>query len=237
MTRLAERSVEPELMDDLRCEGTVVDQTLHELDVINRWLGGNHVTIDGLEELLAHTDRKTPLTIADLGCGSGDMVTRIARWGSASGRNVDVVGIDANPNIVEYARKKASGVDRVSFEAMNVLDEAFARRRFDVVVATLFMHHFTDEQLAKLLRSLKAQTTIGFVINDIHRHPIAYHSIRLLTALFSRSPMVKHDGPLSVQRAFKRSEWKEILSKAGTSVYSLKWRWAFRWQLVVKSGL
>jgi ubiquinone/menaquinone biosynthesis C-methylase UbiE len=236
MTKLATRSVDLELMDDLQCKGQVVDQSLYELDVINKWLGGNQVTIDSISSLLDSTDKQRPLVIADIGCGSGDMVTRIARWGSQTGRQLKVVGIDANPNIIDYARKKSYGLDNISFEVMNVLEDTFASNRFDIVVATLFMHHFTNDQLIRLFRLLNDQTRIGFVVNDIHRHALAFHSIRLLTALFSRSPMVKHDGPLSVQRAFTRSDLKSILSNAGIKNYTLQWRWAFRWQLIVKSS-
>jgi 2-polyprenyl-3-methyl-5-hydroxy-6-metoxy-1,4-benzoquinol methylase len=235
MTGLATRSHDLELMDDLLCRGEVVDQSLHELDVINRWLGGNQVTIDGVSELLSKAEKDKPVLIADIGCGSGDMVMRIARWGAKAGRKLKVIGIDANPNIVEYARRKCHGHDNVSFDVMNVLDQSFALHKFDIVVATLFMHHFTNDQLIRLFRSLNEQTRIGFVVNDIHRHPIALHSIRMLTSLFSRSEMVKHDGPLSVRRAFKRSELKAILSKAGITNYSLGWRWAFRWKLIVWS--
>jgi ubiquinone/menaquinone biosynthesis C-methylase UbiE len=223
-------------MDDLQCKGQVVDQSLHELDVINKWLGGNQVTIDSISSLLDSTDKQRELVIADIGCGSGDMVTRIARWGSEAGRQLKVIGIDANPNIIDYARKKSHGLNNVSFEVMNVLEGTFALNRFDIVVATLFMHHFTNDQLIRLFRLLNDQTRIGFVVNDIHRHALAFHSIRLLTTLFSRSPMVKHDGPLSVQRAFTRSDLKTILSKAGIKNYTLQWRWAFRWQLIVKSS-
>jgi ubiquinone/menaquinone biosynthesis C-methylase UbiE len=236
MTKLATRSVDLELMDDLQCKGQVVDQSLYELDVINKWLGGNQVTINSISSLLDSTDKQRPLVIADIGCGSGDMVTRIARWGSQTGRQLKVVGIDANPNIIDYARKKSYGLDNISFEVMNVLEDTFASNRFDIVVATLFMHHFTNDQLIRLFRLLNDQTRIGFVVNDIHRHALAFHSIRLLTALFSRSPMVKHDGPLSVQRAFTRSDLKSILSNAGIKNYTLQWRWAFRWQLIVKSS-
>ena len=235
MSQLSSRSTDIELMDDLSCEGEIIDKTLRELDVINHWLGGNQVTINGLSSLLSDIDKKRPLTIADIGCGSGDMVARISRWGERTSRSVEVVGIDANPNIVNYARTHSRN-QRISFETLNILDDEFSRRKFDIVVATLFMHHFTNTQLVQIFGSLGRQTTIGFVVNDIHRHPLALHSIKLLTSLFSRSSMVIHDAPLSVRRAFTRADLESILSQAGITTYTLKWRWAFRWQLIVKSA-
>jgi hypothetical protein len=83
---------------------------------------------------------------------------------------------------------------------------------------------------------LKKQAGIGFLINDIHRHSLAYYSIKLLTTLFSKSSMVKYDAPLSVLRAFSRKELSNILRSAGIESFTIKWKWAFRWQVVVFSN-
>ena len=233
MISLRVRSETPELMDDLACQGEVVDQTLRELEIINRWLGGNVVTIQGLHRLLRLRDRTALTLVADIGCGSGDMAVRMAEWARERKRNVEVIGIDANPNIIRYALSQPRPRPGVSFKVINVLDSEFAQLKFDIVVATLFMHHFTRDQLIGLFRTLKQQTTTGFVVNDIHRHFLAYHSIRLLTYLFSRSAMVRYDAPLSVRRAFTRRELEEILRLADIDSYTLRWKWAFRWQLIV----
>jgi ubiquinone/menaquinone biosynthesis C-methylase UbiE len=235
MNTFTTRSSDPELMDDLTAGGLAMDRTLNELDVINRWLGGNNVTIDGLSKLLSTTDRSRPLVITDIGCGSGEMTSLIAQWGQKAGRDLKLIGIDANPHIIRFAKEKCRTQSNISFEVMNVLEPEFTRQRSDVVVATLFMHHFTNHQLIGLFRILMNQSRIGFIVNDIHRHPIALHSIRWLTALFSKSQMVKNDAPLSVRRAFTRRDLETILSDAGITTYTLKWKWAFRWQLVVRS--
>ena len=97
MPDFSKRSHEIEIMDDLNCSGDVVDQTLRELDTINDLLGGNYVTMSGLSKL---TGAKRSLVIADLGCGSGDMLRRIRQWSEKKNLNCDLIGIDANPNIV-----------------------------------------------------------------------------------------------------------------------------------------
>lgn len=225
MMSLKTRSGELEIMDDLDCHGEVVDQTLRELEVINRLLGGDYVTIDGIGRLL--NDNKHSYTIADFGCGGGDLAMKIAEWGKRKGVDLNVTGIDANPHIVDFARRHCSGID---FVAMNVFDN---KTVYDIITATLFIHHFDDEQLVELFKSMKAHSRIGVVINDIHRHSLSYHSIRLLTRLFSKSAMVKFDAPLSVRRAFKKNELKEILAKAGIENYQIRWKWAFRYQVII----
>lgn len=235
MPDLAARSDETEIMDNLSCAGAVVDQTLRELEVINRWLGGNQVTINALDHLLQQQRplQAQPLIIADLGCGGGDMLRLIYRWAVRRGITVTLVGIDANPHIIEFARENLRDVPGVTLLAEDVFSAAFKTMRFDVVIGTLFYHHFTQQQLTGLFSDLKKQTRLGLVVNDIHRHPMAYHSIKLLTKLFSRSAMVKYDAPLSVRRAFSRNELAEIFRAAGLPTAVIRWRWAFRWQVVV----
>jgi len=103
----------------------------------------------------------------------------------------------------------------------------------DIFFSTLFCHHFKENELVYQLRWLRENAVMGFFINDLHRHPLAYHSIKLLTRLFSKSYLVKNDAPLSVLRGFSRSEWKQLLNNAGINKFELKWKWAFRWLIIV----
>ncbi len=227
------RSIGIEIMDDLDCKGEVVDQTLRELDFINHWLGGNAVTLNALRYFWKNIPKSQKLSIADLGCGSGEMLRLIAKLTSKDGRQVDLTGMDANPNITSYAQKHSIGFENIRIESINIFSDEFRKQKFDIVLATLFLHHFTEGELIGIFSSLKNQTRHGIIINDIHRHPLAYYSIKFLTQLFSKSAMVKFDAPLSVLRAFKKDELENILQKAGIKKYQLRWKWAFRWQLLI----
>jgi 2-polyprenyl-3-methyl-5-hydroxy-6-metoxy-1,4-benzoquinol methylase len=233
MSAFSQRSNAIEIMDDLHCAGEVVDQTLRELEIINRLLGGNYVTLSGVKTLLKNRSSNETITIADLGCGGGDMLKLITLWGRKNYLELQLTGIDANPNIIAFARKNSEGFPEIKYEVNNIFSGEFMAKKYDLILATLFMHHFTEDQLVEVFRSLKTQAAIGIVINDIHRHWFAFHSIRVLTQVFSKSKMVKYDAPLSVLRAFKKSELESILQKAGIETYQLKWKWAFRWQLII----
>jgi hypothetical protein len=76
---------------------------------------------------------------------------------------------------------------------------------------------------------MNENASVGFFINDLHRHPLAYHFIKITSKFFSKSYLVKNDAPLSVLRGFKKIEWKQLLRKAGLENASVKWRWAFRY--------
>jgi 2-polyprenyl-3-methyl-5-hydroxy-6-metoxy-1,4-benzoquinol methylase len=219
-------------MDNLDCKGEVVYQTLRELEFINRWLGGNTVTLDAVRQLIRSTARQE-FRIADLGCGGGDMLKLLHKWGNKNGIRFSLTGIDANPNIIAFA--KSNCVDYpITFETLDILSPEFQLRKFDIVIGTLFYHHFPTDTLIEFFSRLKQQIQTGLVINDIHRHWLAYHSIRLLTRLFSRSSMVRFDAPLSVRRAFTRKDLTEIMEKSGLVPFKMHWKWAFRWQVLYR---
>lgn len=232
MSRFAQRSFEKELMDDLHCGGEELKQTLKELKIINLFLGGNRVTTSGLEHLM-ESNQKWPLTVADLGCGGGDMISHMASWAENKGYPLKFIGVDANPNIIGMAKAhfQKSG-QKTTFKIGNVFDQGFLDQPVDICTCTLFAHHFSDQELTSLLKNLKNNTKLGIVINDLHRHPLAYHSIRWLTRWFSKSEMVKNDAPISVLRSFSKKDWENILKASGLENHKISWRWAFRWQVI-----
>jgi 2-polyprenyl-3-methyl-5-hydroxy-6-metoxy-1,4-benzoquinol methylase len=235
MADLHQRSKEIEIMDDLECSGEMLDQALRELEFINKWLGGNAVTFSALGRLLNGGSKEQVYSIADLGCGGGDMALLIKNWAEKNGFKTEITGIDANSHAIDYARRRV-GQSRIAFRAMNIFSDEFRRLKFDIVIGTLFFHHFSKDELIRFFRQLKEQVRVGFIINDIHRHPVAFHSIGILTQLFSKSAMVRNDAPLSVRRAFLKKELADILKQAGYTDFTIRWKWAFRWQVIVPTG-
>ena len=225
---LEHRSDEIEIMDDLEISGEVVDQTLRELNTINRFLGGNEISVSAFRRMV---NGRIRISLADLGCGGGDIMIQMARWCRKKGVEGSFLGIDANANIVNYARNHTENYPEISFEPINIFSDEFKSQQVDIIHCCLFTHHFTEEELITLFKQFKKQARIGVIINDLHRHPLAYWSIKLLTHLFSKSEMVRNDAAVSVARGFKRSELTDILEKAGIGDYKLSWKWAFRWKL------
>ncbi len=234
-SKFAIRLDQPEIMDDLNYQGSEMDKALAELETINKWLGGDSVTVTGINRLLNHLDTEPSISIADMGCGGGDMLIKIARWGRDRGIKLKLTGIDANPYIVDYARVNTRDYPEIKYQTMNVFHRDLHCQQFDIITSTLFTHHFQKQELAKLITQWGRQSRLGVVINDLHRHWLAYYSIVGLTKLFSRSYMVKNDGPISVLRGFKKTDWKQLLEQLNIQRYYLRWCWAFRWQLIIPS--
>jgi SAM-dependent methyltransferase len=233
MPDFSKRSEEEEIMDDLHASGAIIDQTLRELETINHLLGGNYVTIDGISTLLEGVSPNVNVSIVDTGCGSGDILRLIKQFCDKKKYKVSLTGIDANPNIAAYASAHSDSSYNIQFLPLDIFSEEFLTKRFDILAGTLFFHHFSDEKLVAFFQRMKHQLRMGIVINDIHRHWFAYYSIKWLTQLLSKSYMVRNDAPVSVMRAFKKKELISILERAGIKNYSIRWMWAFRWQVVV----
>ncbi len=234
MPNLSYRSTQKELIDDLSLDNDALRQNLEELALINTYLGGNQVTIGGLKQLLKGRTM-AHLHLADIGCGGGDMLKLMASWLAKQKQKATLWGIDANDFMIKFAQKRTANVPNIAYIQENIFSESFQQRQFDVVTMTLFCHHFTDAELLALFKQLKTQARIGFIINDIHRHWFAYHSIAWITRLFLQSYLVKNDAKLSVWRAFKKQELVNLLQEAGYTRFSIRWKWAFRWEVVVET--
>jgi 2-polyprenyl-3-methyl-5-hydroxy-6-metoxy-1,4-benzoquinol methylase len=228
-----------EWMDDLEMEGPVLSRTLDQLALINRWLGGNQVMISGVKRLLqdAAIPRDQTIHLVDLGCGGGDGIRALARWAKRNRYQLQITGIDANPSCIQYAREKSAGYEGLDYQSLNCFSAEFLQKRFDIVHCGLFLHHFEEEVLVDFLPRLVNMSRLGVVINDLHRHPLAYRLFQLLTFVLGASDMVRHDGLVSIQRAFQGRELRQLIPpKAGLNV-SLKWKWAFRYQMLLHRPL
>lgn len=229
------RSNQAELMDDLTLANDALRKNLDELELINKYLGGNNVVIEALEKLRIKkiiTPEKT-IKIADLGCGGGDTLRAIATWASKKSMSVKLIGIDANQFMLDYASEKAKEKKAdIAFEKIDIFSKDFEKEVYDITICSLFCHHFTDEELVNLFTQIKKQTKNIFIINDLHRHWFAYYSIKYITKALNGSYLVQNDAPLSVLRAFTRSELEKLLLLSDIKDYELHWRWAFRYQLI-----
>lgn len=230
---LKHRSTEEEIMDDLNISGQVVAQTLRELNVINRRLGGNQISVSAVRKMLRG---KSKATIADLGCGGGDIMAEMSLALKKDGVEGKFTGFDANQHIVNYAIENTKDHPEISYKPVNIFSEEFKKQRFDVIHCCLFLHHFTDHQLVELFRQFNQQARIGVIVNDLQRHPLAYWSIYFLTQLFSKSAMVRNDAAVSVARGFHKKELVGILRRSGIMNFQLSWKWAFRWQLTFQTA-
>jgi 2-polyprenyl-3-methyl-5-hydroxy-6-metoxy-1,4-benzoquinol methylase len=219
-----------ELLDQPNIPAEDIRRNMYELGIINQQLGGHAVTWKGFIRLVK---KEKEIHVCEIGCGGGDNLKAIEK--RLAGRNTDltITGIDMNADCIQVA-ENIKWETRAGFLVSDYKKVQFEISP-DIIFSSLFCHHFKEEELIQMFQWMKSNSRIGFFINDLHRHPLAYHSIRILTSLFSRSYLVKHDAPVSVLRGFKKKELINLLHKAGIQYFTIQWKWAFRWLVIVPS--
>ncbi|MFY0628845.1 MAG: methyltransferase domain-containing protein [Flavobacteriaceae bacterium] len=231
LVNTAQRSDETEIMDDFTLEGAMFRDTLDKLETINRLLGGNIVTIKGVKKLLKNESKDKVFTIVDLGCGHGDILRDVAKFGRKNGYTFKLIGIDANPDAIEYANELSKAYPELTFEAIDIFSKEFRKLEYDIVLCTLFLHHFKDDQLTSFLKPTLQNAKKGVVVNDLHRHRLAYYLFKVI-GLFIKNKMVREDGLTSILRAFKRKDLEHISNQLKAKV-TIQWNWAFRYQWIL----
>lgn len=229
MPSFKHRSYKKELLDHDNIPFDDIKRNMQELDLINRKLGGHAITIEGFSRLQKQGPNEE-IEVVEIGCGGGDNLRAIKQWANKNKIKVRLTGIDLNPDCISFAQNQLSN-QGIEFIHSDYRDIDFDNKP-NIIFSSLFCHHFTDEELVSMLQWMHQNTKAGFFINDLHRNPIAYYSIKLLTRIFSKSYLVKNDAPLSVQRGFTKSDWRSIFEKAGIKNYTLEWKWAFRWLII-----
>jgi cyclopropane fatty-acyl-phospholipid synthase-like methyltransferase len=168
--------------------------------------------------------------IVDIGFGGGDMLTYILKNKHLLSCPVKLTGVDLLPEAKSYAELYHPELkDNVTLITMDYRDYLKEKKNVDIIIAGLFCHHLTDEQNQEFFEYIQKYTKVGGLINDLHRHPLAYYSIKWLTKVFSKSKFTKNDAPLSVLRGFKKHEIINLLNKANVESFSVNWKWAFRY--------
>ena len=178
------RNREEELMDDFSMEGSELSSALQTIASINQKLGGNKLTLNGIKELLRSIDTSQPITICDVGCGNGDMLREIAKFGLLNGYQFDLIGIDANAYTIKEAIQLSKNFPNINYIQENILHKQKSQVRFDITLFTLTLHHFSDDEINLILQDYLAKSKLGIVINDLHRSAIAYHLFQLVCFVF-----------------------------------------------------
>ena len=220
-------------MDDFLLEGEELRTTLDKIAKINRFLGGNNITLNGVKKLLSTSDKNETITIVDMGCGNGDMLRMLSDYGKRHHIKLSMLGIDANPYTINYAGDLSKDYTNISYLCADIFEENFEDVKYDIVLCTLTIHHFDDEEILRLLGSLVNVSKLGVVINDLQRSKIAYRLFQTIAVLFRLNRMTKVDGLVSILRGFKKEELTQFSNKLKLENYSIQWKWAFRYQWII----
>ena len=228
------RSDEPEIMDDFAMEGEILRDALDKIAKINQFLGGNQLTLQAVQDLIVTIPKQSEIVIVDIGCGNGDMLRKLADFGLKNNLNFRLIGIDANYFTIKHAQSLSENYPNIRYRCEDVFDEKFTELKYDIVLCTLTLHHFKDNEIMQLMTVFNANSRVGIVINDLQRSALAYRLFQGLCFVFQLNEMSREDGLVSILRGFKKQEFILFSKKLNFPNYTIHWKWAFRYQWIVK---
>lgn len=223
-------------MDDFDLDPAEIEHIFRDLDRVNELLGGTTITIDGLKKLLRKIPLEQPIVILDIGCGNGSMLRTIAELGRKQQWNMKLIGIDANPEAISLAQKQSISYPSIEYHCLNVQSSDFAQLSADIILCTLTLHHFNDQEIIKLVNSFMTKARVGVVINDLQRSKLAFHLFKAFSAVFMRNKIAKQDGLLSIKRSFSTEDFDRYIAQLQEGEHEIRWKWAFRYQWLIYSA-
>lgn len=228
------RTTEKELMDEPNIKAATLQAVLADVDRSNRWLGGNTITQKAVARLIKLYPQKE-YVIVDVGCGEGAILRRLADYCRHQGINARFVGLDLSDNAIDLARKHSVNYPNISFLQQDILELDPEKFDCDLLLCTLTMHHFSDQQLPVFLDKFKSLARIAVIINDLQRSRIAYYLFKVFSAIFIKTKIAKHDGLISIRSGFLRNELELWTKEIINFHHEITWKWAFRYLWVMRA--
>jgi ubiquinone/menaquinone biosynthesis C-methylase UbiE len=212
--RFKQRSYELEHLDKGDYTAAEYEGCISELQLVNRWLGDARALRRTLLREVARANVPS-FSVLDVGAGSGELLRVIAGWAKENKRDAHLYGVELNARsalaISQESREYAS-IKGIRGDAFQL---PFADAQFDYAICSLFTHHFTDQQVIKLLRELERVARRRLLVIDLHRHPLAYFFYTTVGRLFLHNRLLREDGALSILRSFKPDELNQLARAAG----------------------
>jgi 2-polyprenyl-3-methyl-5-hydroxy-6-metoxy-1,4-benzoquinol methylase len=231
---LDERHRQPEWMDEADLDPQLHNAALRGLERLN-WLSRTVAAVWHPLNRLAEQRGLTRLSVLDIACGAGDLLTGLTKRARRAGIELAADGCDVSVTALEHARRRAAAehLDTIGFIQCDVMIEPLPGS-YDVVISSLFLHHLGNEQAAMLLRKASDAARMMLIVTDLERSRRGYALTWLATRVFTTSPVVRVDGIRSIRAAFTRREIQTIASRAGLPPATITTHWPCRWRLVIE---
>lgn len=233
MMDLSVRHTEVELMDNPNLDRITLKKVFDDIDQANKKLGGHKITINAVWQLLIN-NKEQSYTIYDFGCGNGSMLRELALFLRLQEIEVKLVGIENRQEVIDIAREASYNFEEINYEKADILEASTYKNSCDIVLCTLTLHHFNNDQIPMLLNRMAKQATIGVIINDLQRSRWAHFLFRIFCLFFVKTTIGKEDGLTSIKSGFKKEDLERFAKQLPEYQHTIEWKWAFRYLWMIK---
>jgi 2-polyprenyl-3-methyl-5-hydroxy-6-metoxy-1,4-benzoquinol methylase len=202
---------EPELMDRPQPISPELERDLRNLRQLNRFFGSHRLVLRFLRRWIKPGDK---LRIVDLATGSGDIPRLIVDYARSINAAVQIDAVDQQTATLVIASDLSTSYPEIDFIGANILEWQPAEP-YDLVLCSLVLHHFSEDDVARLLRRCRELSRNFVLVSDLRRSYLAAIGVYLLTALIFREPMTRYDARLSAARALSFGELRDLALRAG----------------------
>jgi ubiquinone/menaquinone biosynthesis C-methylase UbiE len=201
-----------EWLDDAYIEPRLLRRNLRDMARANRWLGAERAVMRQVTSWIGALPNDAAPCVLDVGTGNAHMLRMLQKWSRRTGRKTRLIGCDISMPVLRVARIETedSPIDLVCCDALRL---PFVNNTVDVVTCMQALHHFARDAAERLLRECTRVVRLGVIVSDLRRSYPAYWGARLL-AHGPVSSLSRHDGPLSVLRAYTPQEVAALVQQA-----------------------
>lgn len=219
-------------MDDPGLDKETLQNAVDDINKINRLLGGFKFMLEAVKEEVSRLSHLDTIVVVDAGCGDGEMLRYLSRH--LNNKKVNFLGLDFAVGSIENARAKSRGFEQVRFRESDILTTQPHELECDIMISSLTMHHFNDDEIIEWLKTFKKLTIHSIIINDLHRHRFAFFAFTTFASLVIKHRISLHDGAISIASGFKKSNFTTYAAAIGCNLDRLKWKWSFRYIWTVR---
>lgn len=207
-------------------------QNLDDLRRLNLYLGSRSIILAAIKRLWRQAERPNAWHLVDIGTGAGDIPAALTRWGQRHNVHVRVIAVDLHRDVLRHTQAALRYDRNITLCQADGLHVPFQSGAFDVALCSSTMHHLTWADGVLLLRVMADVARHGVVVNDLQRSRVWYYAAQGLLHLVSTNRLTRHDGPLSVLRAYTVDEVRQIALEAGLVDAQVRLTLLHRWLLM-----
>ena len=226
-THIPKRANQLELLDMGSGLAKEVHESLRHIAIVNKWWGGGPLLRRFIVPRVEQLRPRTKVRILDVGTGSGAMPLTIIRWARKNRFTIRIVAVDINRGHLKLARQTTGPYPEIQLVAADANHLPFRAESFDIVLSTLFLHHFNEQELVEMIPSFQAVSRYAVILDDLIRSQLTRILFRIVSSVFTQNTLTRQDGELSILRAYTPAEMLSILHQTRLPHVQLYARWCY----------